>query len=152
MGIESLLDGKLVSEEQARVLEDQLVARLESATVEQLTSEWDIFALSAKTLLWRDGEDKDRLAARLCEHLSDDRFVLALLLTSFGYVHYSTGHVEERFPWDDLIETFGERLVDAVNRLARSHLRLDLSEEEQDTINLAQRYASGWRPEEWGER
>ena len=139
---------RLVGEEQAKMLENPLVVRLESSTVEQLTGEWDLFALSVRTLLWLDGEDKERLAAILCEHLGDDRFVLALLLTSFGYVHYSTGRVEERLPWDTLIETFGDRLVDAVNRLAGSQLRQDLSEAEQNTISLAQRYALGWHPQE----
>ena len=139
---------RLVGKEQARILEGRLVARLESSTVEQLTGEWDLFALSVRTLLWLDGEDKKRLEAILYKHLGDDRFILALLLTSFGYAHYDSGRVEERLPWDSLMETFGDNLVNAVNRLAGSQLFRDLSETEQNIIALAQRYASGWRPQD----
>ena len=140
---------KLVGEGHAKMLEDRLVARLKSATVCELSDEWDLYRLSIRTLLWLEGEDKDLLAARLREHLDEDKFVLALLRTSFGYTRYSTGQVEERLPWDDLSEVFGEALGESIERLAQSQLYDDLTEEDQDTIKLALRYASGWRPNEW---
>ena len=140
---------KLVGEEHAKVLEDRLVERLKSATVDELSNEWDLYRLSVLTPLWLDGQDKDRLAARLCEHLDEDHFVLALLLTSFGYTHYSTGHVKKRLPWDDLAEVFGEGLEESIERLSHSPLYENLADEDQDTIKLALKYASGWTPSEW---
>ena len=138
----------LIDKELAMVLEERLVERLNSATVEELAREWDLFALSVRIPRWLEGEDKLRLICRLREHLGDDRFVLALLRTAVGQAQYSTGRVEKRLSWDVLIEAFGEGLADAVDRLARSELCRALSEDDQDTINLARRCASGWRPEE----
>ena len=138
----------LIGKELAMVLEERLVERLNSATVEELAREWDLFALSVRIPRWLEGEDKLRLICRLREHLGDDRFVLALLRTAVGQAQYSTGRVEKRLSWDVLIEAFGEGLADAVDRLARSELCRALSEDDQYTINLARRCASGWRPEE----
>ena len=140
---------KLVGEGHAKMLEDRLVARLKSATVGELSNEWDLYRLSIRTLLWLEGEDKDLLAATLREHLDEDEFVLALLRTSFGYTRYSTGQVKKRLPWDDLAQVFGEGFGESIERLAQSQLYDDLAEEDQDTIKLALRYASGWRPNEW---
>ena len=143
---------KLVGEGPAKMLEDRLVARLKSATVDELSEEWDLYRLFIRTLLWLDGEDKNLLSARLCEHLDDDQFVLALLRTSFGYTHYSTGQVKKRLPWDDLAEVFGEVFSEgfggSLERLAHSQLYEDLADEDQDTVKLALKYASGWRPSE----
>ena len=134
---------KLVSEDQAKKLEDQLVERLESIPANRLAKEWDLFGLSFRALNWLESKDKIRLAARLREHLIEDEFVLVLLRTAVNYAHYN-GHTEKRLFWDALLETFGDGLLDAANRL--SQLYGDLSQEDQDTVDLAQRYASGWRP------
>ena len=136
---------KLVSEDRARKLEEQLVDRLKSATTEELTNEWNLFALSLRPLDWLEGEERSRLASRLREHLVDDRFVLTLLRTSVSYA-YLNGHPQKRLFWDHLTEVFGERIADAVDRLAHSPLGSDLSEYDQDTISLAEKYASGWQP------
>ena len=142
---------KLVGENQAKQLEDQFVDRLKSATAKQFMDEWNLFALSLRTLHWLEDEDRARLAARLREHLIEDGFVLTLLRTAVNYAHYN-GHAEKRVFWDELVEVFGEGLADSVDRLPRSPLYRNLLEEDQDTINLAQRYASGWRPKAWHER
>ena len=138
---------KLISEEQARKLEGQLVDHLTSATAEELTNEWNLFALSLRPLNWLEGEEMSRLAFRLREHLIDDGFVLTLLRTAVSYVHYN-GHSEKRFSWDHMIKVFGEGIADAVDRLAQSSLYTDLPVYDQDTIKLAQMYASGLGPKE----
>ncbi len=138
---------KLISEEQARKLEDQLVDRLKSATAEDLRDEWNLFALSLRPLDWVEGEEKSRLTSRLREHLADDGFVLTLLRTAVSYVHYN-GHSEKRFSWDHMIRVFGEGIADAVDRLAHSPLGSCLSEYDQETVRLAQRYSSGSGSEE----
>ena len=138
---------KLISEDQAGKLEEQLVDRLRSATAEELTNEWNLFALSLRPLNWLEGEEMSRLASRLREHLVDDGFVLTLLRTAVSYVHYN-GHSEKRFSWDHMIKMFGEGIADAVDRLAQSSLYTDLPVYDQDTIKLAQMYASGLGPKE----
>ena len=136
---------KLVGEDQARELEDQFLDRLKSATAEQLVDEWNLFGLLLRTLIRLEGEDKARLAERLRDHLAEDEFVLTLLRTSVNYAHYN-GHTEKRIFWDELVEVFGDSLSDAVQRLNRSPLYRHLPEQDQDTINLAQKYVSGWHP------
>ena len=123
----------LVDEDQAKKLEDQFVDRLKSATVKELAREWNLFALSLRTLNWLAGEDKLQLAARLREHLVEDGFVLALLRTAVNYAH-SNGHTEKRLFWHQLVEVFGEGLVEAVDRITRTPMYQDLSQEDQDTL------------------
>ena len=142
---------RLVGEDQARMLEAQLIDRLKSATTIQLTAEWDLATLSLRVLLWIEGEDKAQLAASLRQHLAEEGFVLTLLHTAVNYAYYN-GHAEKRVFWDGLVEVFGEGLADSVDKLLRSPLYRNLPKEDQDTINLAQRYASGWRPPRLGER
>ena len=142
---------KLVDAHQAGLLESQFVDLLKSATAEQLANEWNIFEMLLRTLMRLEGEDTDGLALKLRAHLVDNQFVLALLRTAVNYAH-SNGHTEKRIFWDELVEMFGEGLTGAAQRLGRALLEPNLSEEDQDTINLAQRYASGWRPKAWYER
>ena len=136
---------KLVSEDQAMMLEKQFVDQLESVTAEQLMDEWNLFGFSLRTRQWAEDEDKVRLAARLRAHLIEDRFVIALLRTAVNYA-YCNGQARKRVFWDELVEVFGEELADTLDRLACSSYYPKLPEEDQETINLAQRYASGWRP------
>ena len=142
---------KLIGEDQARILEEQLVDRLKSATTEELTNEWNLFALSLRPLNWVEGEERDRLASKLREHLADDGFVLTLLRTAVNYAHRN-GHSQKRLFWDHLTEVFGERIADAIDRLAHSPNAYQAAPEyDQDTISLAQRYVSGLGPNSWQE-
>ena len=141
---------ELVNEPQAKKLENQFVDRLESATAEQLAGEWNLSVLSLRTVNLIGGEDKVRLVTRLREHLAEDEFALTLLCTAVNYMDYN-GHSEKRLFWVELAKVFGEGLADSVEGLADAPLYRNLPEDDQDTIELAQRYASGWRPEAWPE-
>lgn len=141
----------LVSEDQAKKLEEQFIDRLRSATTRQLVGEWNLCVFSLRAANWSGGEVKTRLVTRLREHLVEDGFVLTLLCTAVNYAYYN-GHTEKRLFWNGLVEVFGEGLADAVDGLAGSPLCQNLPEDVQDTLKLAQRYASGWHPEEWLER
>ena len=141
----------LVQEYQARKLEDQFVDQLISVTAQQLRVEWNLYVLLIRTVNLSGDEDKSQLTARLREHLADDGFVVTLLCTAVNYA-YSNGHTEKRLSWDGLVEVFGEELAETVDALALSPLYQRLPEDVQDTIALAQSYASGLRPEEWPER
>ena len=127
-------------------LEHQLVERISSASARELAGEWSLARLSMRALAWLEGEDKDRLAGRLREHLSDDDFVLTLLRTSVGYRH-SAGDVEKLLSWDTLIGALGDELPDAVDRLTHSQIYEEASEDDRDTVDLARKYASGERPD-----
>lgn len=139
---------KLVSEGQAKELEEKLARLLESATTQQLVDEWDLFGLVYRTLNWMEGKDKDGLAAKLRKHLSEDRFVLTVLHTDKSS-QSSNGHFEKLLAWDAYLEMFGEEFTDAVKRLARSPDFDQLSQDNKDAIGLALKYARGWRPERW---
>ena len=132
----------LIGRDQEKVLEEQLVERLESATAEQLAEDWELFPLSLRILFWVEGEDKVRLSERLREHLIHDGFVLNLLRTAVNHGRYN-GHTEKRLFWEELVEAFGEGLADAVRRLGHSPLNQNLSKEDQDIIRLVQRYVPG---------
>ena len=137
----------LIGEDQTKLLENQLAEQMTAASAKQLAREWDLYALCLRVPLLVEGPYKPQLAARLREHLNEDEFVLALWRSSVDYVRYNS-HVEKRLPWRDLVATFGEGLAGAAHRLARSKLRQGLPEEDQDTIDLADKYASGLLPDE----
>lgn len=147
VGYRESVGHRLLDEDQAKKLEDRLVERLGSATAEQLTDEWGLAVLWMRTLSWLEGEDKEQLAARLRQHLSEDGFVLAFLRTAVGYM-FSNGHSEKRLPWDALVEAFGDGLATATGRLANSQLCREASDDDKETVSLAQEYASGRRPKE----
>lgn len=136
----------LVSQDQAKSLEDQLVDRLMTSTAGQLANEWNLASISVRTVVWLEDDEKEGLVTRLRENLSEDGFVLNLLRTAVSYAHSSDGS-EKRLWWDELVKVYGEEFAIAVDRLAGSAMRQGLPEDEQDTVNLAQKYASGWRPE-----
>ena len=151
VGHHDRVGGKLVSQEHAADLENKLVHELHSATAQDLTDEWDLFGLISGIMRWIDNDRQNQLVTRLRMHLSADDFVLNLLRTSVTYAGFN-GHVEKRLFWDELIEVFGEELSDSVSRLAESRKSDSLSTNDKDTLELAHRYASGWRPKAWHER
>ena len=139
---------RLVTEDHAKELERNLVERLESSTANELTDEWDLYALCYRTLKFFDGVDEDRLAARLRRYLSNDGFVLTVLHTATVY-RTTNGHTEKLLSWDGLLEVFGEAFEFAVKRLASSPNYDDFSPEDQEVMGLAQEFASGLRPKRW---
>lgn len=148
VGYRDRVGQQLVDIADATKLECQLVKRLRSASAGELAGEWNLLELSVRALSWLEGDDKDGLAKRLREHLSDDDFVRTLLRTSVGY-RYSESDVEKLLSWNALVKAYGDELRDAVNRLADSQIYAEASADDRDTVDLARRYASGERPDEW---
>ena len=139
----------LISESLASDLQDQLVAELVSASVENLEKEWNLVALVLRPIRWLEGETKVVLAKRLAGLLEEDRFVLAALRSGADYA-YSSGEVRRKFlPWQPFVDVFGGDLEIAVDRLANSESCPLHSEDDQDTIRLAQLYAAGKEPREY---
>ena len=140
---------RLASCEVAKELEIELLESLTSSTTDQLESEWDLIGLSLRPVRWFQDERKSRLEQKFSEHLTADRFVLALLRSAAGYAYRSGGARQKRLPWESLVESFGEELAEAVDRLAKSALYPDLPEEDKHTVQLAQVYAEGGAATEW---
>ncbi len=140
---------KLISATEAAELEKQLVKRLEGATSEVLAGEWSLSLIMRQALSWLEGQDKNRLASRLREHLSDDRFVLTLLRTSVGYAYSDSDTQKLIEPWDSLVEVFGDQFAESINRLANSRLYQEATDDDRETVDLALRYSQGERPRSW---
>ena len=134
---------RLVSEVQARKLEQQIVKELESITTDHLRAEWDLIGLSLRPLLWLQDAEKRNLAERLRSHLSNDEFVLALLRSAVVNIYSTGGLTGKGFHWDDLVTVFGEEIAAAAARLSNSPLWLEITEDDRDTVNLANKYAAG---------
>ena len=149
VGHRESVGARLVSEDRATDFEFHLLEQLTAATAEELVPEWDLIGLSLRPLKWFEDERKSHLALRLTDHLRDDRFVVTLLRSAAGYAYSSRGVRQKRLPWQGLVESFGEGLVEAVERLANSPVYLGLSEADKDTARLAQVYAGGEEPTEW---
>ncbi|MCY4615566.1 MAG: P-loop NTPase fold protein [Chloroflexi bacterium] len=140
----------LIHEEDIRELGARLLEQLASATAEELAAEWSLAGLSFWTLAQPDSDDKAGVIARLRGHLNHDEFVLNLLRTGAGHIYSDKGH-ERRFEWDALLEVLGSELDEAVRRLDGSPMLDGLPDEDRDLIELAKRYATGWRPVPFGE-
>ena len=145
VGYRENIGSKLVGEADARLLEQQLVPRMLACTAEQLVAEWDLASVCCRPLEWLDGDDKEQYANSLQEHLAHDDFVVALLRTSVNYA-YTNRDTEKRLFWDWLTEAFGDGLASAVRRVAGAEAYRSAEAEDQDTIDLALKYAEGWRP------
>ena len=140
----------LLSNSRASELERQLLDQLKAASAVQLEKEWDLATLVLRTVRWLEDDDKKWLAKKLSKHLRETGFLLTLLRTAVQYAHINN-HVEKYLSWDPLMAAFGEELKYATERLEQSQLAQDLSDDDQDTIELAKNYASGWRPDWWRE-
>ena len=151
VGYRESMGHRLVNENRAGELEKQIVLGLTSATTEQLRAEWDLSGLSLDPMMWLHSNEKEDLGTKLRGHLKDDEFVLALLRSAAGKVRYSTGRTTKRLPWNALFDVFGEDLEVAVNRLVSPQVPLDISDEDRDTINLAQEYSAGAKTDGWND-
>ena len=139
----------LISESLASDLQEQLVDELVSVSPEDLEKEWDLVGLVLRPTRWLEGEAKVVLAKRLACLLEEDSFVLAALRSGAGYAYSSRGVRQKRLPWQPLVDAFGGGLEIAVDRLASSESFPLLSEDDQDTIRIAQLYAAGEEPTAW---
>ncbi len=145
VGYRQNIGHKLVGEDDAAGLEQQLIQRILSCSAEQLAEEWNLADLCCRPLAWLDGDAKEQLANSLHAHLDHDDFVVVLLRTSVNYAYTNDG-TEKRLYWDWLLEAFGDRLEDALHRVLTSEAYESATDEDRDTIELACRYAEGWRP------
>ena len=139
----------LIGESTASDLQDQLIDDFISASAEDLEKEWDLIGLIGCPIRWIEGETNAVLTQRLADLLENDGFVLAVLRSGAGYAYSSRGVRQKRLPWQSLVDIFGEDIVMAVDRLANSNSFLPLTEDDHDTIHLANMYASGEEPQEW---
>ena len=133
--------GKFVDECDAMRLEQRHVQQLRDTSTEQLISEWNLFPLLSRTQHWIDDEDKDQFAEMRREYLGKDEFVLSLLSSAVGqrFIHNGVSEYSEKiFPLNNLFDIFGTEIGDAVTRLSKSQIYETMSDDDRDTIELAQ--------------
>lgn len=141
----------LVSEEEARNLEEYVLTVLEHADPDSLARERNLIRLllGAREIDQAKGET---LCARLAER---DPVFLAVLRSSLKESHSFTqgdvvSRVEHAMMWDVMCKLFGEEVVKRrVEELARSRDGGKITPDERTSLALdtAKRYAAGWRPD-----
>jgi hypothetical protein len=141
----------LVSEEEARNLEEHVLTALEHADPEALAGERDLMRLlmGAQEIDQARGE---ALSTRLAEK---DPVFLTALRSSLRESHsFTQGEVVSRvgheLMWDALCDLFGENVVKRrVEELARARDGGGVSLDERTSLALdtARRYVAGWRPD-----
>lgn len=134
---------RLVDEESAHELEALLLVEIVEASAEELAAEWDLGAMLIRALAWFEGAQREEARARMAEHLGNSPFVVTLLVSVLGEDVSSDGSRKPRLPWDLLIERTSDGLMSAVKDLSSG---AGLSEREAAAVELAQKYADGWRP------
>lgn len=137
---------KLVSEEEAKRLEAELNTEIRAANTRKLSSEWDLLRL----LLTAKHTDPDSASITISVNNSA---LSAKLLKDSSYEVRSQAmgnravKRETRISWDVLLEIAGgEDQVRAIIKSARKVAENDAKLTE--VIELAEKYLTGWRPEE----
>jgi len=138
---------KLVTKEVAAELEAELRRMILAADIDRLATERDLVIL----LAWAGKENPSGLDARLPELVESDAFFLRLIASGLSEGRaQSVGEVavrrQYRLPWETLASLVGEdqmvkRIGDFANHVAGDN-------REQQALELARRYAEGWRPDD----
>ncbi len=141
----------LVSEEEARNLEEHVLTALEHADPDSLARERNVVRLlmGAREIDRTRGE---ALSTRLAEK---DSVFLTVLRSSLKESHSFTqgevvSRVEHELMWDAMCDLFGEDVVQRrVEELARAGDGGVVSPDERTSLALdtARRYVAGWRPD-----
>jgi hypothetical protein len=135
----------------ARALEDELRTSIVAADLETLMAEPDLLQLAE--LLTETAKGKVALSAAT----DDDRFALSLLhVASHDIRSFELGGAamtsKKALMWPELVTLFGDearleqRVEDLVNLIVDGW---DVSADDAEVIELAGRYASGWRPDQF---
>ncbi len=138
----------------ATAMEDELRLAIQDADLEQLAKEPDLLLLAE--ILTETDEGRQTLAAGV----EDDAFAAALLrvtthdVTSRAIGSAATSNTKAMM-WDELIKLFGDetvlgrRVAGLITRLANGW---ELPIRETEAIEIAGRYATGWRPNSFMDR
>lgn len=142
---------KLVTEECAAALYEEVRAELLDASKEQLIKERELWQL----LLWAD-DGSTQVPDFLKAKLDDDRFALQLFRSGVSERHtMGMGDVASRkettLPWEYLSELVGEKnLRTAVLSIVQNIDSLVADERDRLAVETAQVYVGGWRPDRDG--
>lgn len=139
---------QLVTEQDAAEIENEWAERVRATGIDELLGEHDLL----RTLYWAD-----EILAKSGSGLdvdADPRLTLQLLRTARTYTR--TQNMSERVPrmslrlaWDTFETLLGgekvaEERIKAINRSS-------LDEQDNETLQLADRYLTGWRPPEFSD-
>lgn len=132
-------------------LSDDLIRRIIVTDLNELGAEPDLLQLAELMTTTSDG------VTRLADATDDDDFALRLLrAASHDIRSYALGGAaitsKKALMWNELVILFGseDRLGHRVEELiARTADGWDLSSRDAEVVDLAGRYASGWRPDQF---
>ena len=139
---------QLVSVQHAKRIESAFRHRVRNATADALASEHDLLSVMYRAKKGASPSEPELVVP------ADPRVTRAMLEASQHEVRTtSVGGGEVWFTphlhWDTLVEVYGDETA-LSERIAE--LRTQNPEGLTDLLELADRYASGWRPPEWPER
>ena len=139
----------LLDESAAEQIEAALVNELRAASSADLSLEWDLAGVVLRRHQLLRDEERQAFTATMQSHLQSDAFVLQLLstATSLRHVH---GAIEAVIAWEPLQDLLAGALDDAVARVAHSDGLASAGARGKQTVGLALKYASGWRPARMG--
>lgn len=140
---------QLVGEDAASLFEQRLIDEFCETAPAELADEWDLISLVIRVPRWFEDQQFSRAQDALRNALVVDEYVLALLTQARTPVYHSEGTTWRLF-WEPLEELFTHTsLTEAIERVAKSTHLQQASDDTRHAVELAQRYASGWRPSEW---
>ena len=132
----------MVSEERATRLERQWRRRVGQMSSERLVEEPDLLRVLVAVETEREACEPE------IEFDFSPALTMAILKSALSEALESKGRLvvrKERLAWDMLVRVFG-----AESNLVQRIEELDAAEDEQELVNLARKYARGWRPPEFG--
>lgn len=148
VGHEEGVGHELIPKETADWLGEQMRVLILEAGPQALSSERDLYELLAWAAVTGDESDKERVK----EIIENDRVFLRLLHSSLAEAFAQTSgtvsvRMEYRLLWDGLTSMFGEEILQRrIHEVATSVDKESLDKRSRLALELAERYASGWRP------
>ena len=141
-GAESQL---LVDDPRSKALTRRFVHRLKLAETNHLVEEWNPSGLALNPMSWLSGSEMEAFRRTNRQHLREPAYLVAVL-RSCATPLYTNGASELRLPWDPLLDAFGPEIKDAILDLD-SAIPYRSGDDDREVINVAQKYATGWRPD-----
>jgi hypothetical protein len=136
---------KLVSEEAATNLERDLGSEIRTASPDKLLKEWDLLRLLLAPTWW------EAEATPVLSSSADPKLNAKVLLASRNVVRSQTignraVRRKTRLAWESLVKIYGgkDQLREAVESVRAMD---DRSGELDETLQLADKYLAGWRPD-----
>ncbi|WP_291272249.1 P-loop NTPase fold protein [Geothrix sp.] len=141
---------EFIPEDLEKELLSSLYLRILDESAEHLRGERDLLWLSS-AVVQAHPEEK----ARFLEKFEENPLFFSMLRSGLSQGHRHSGdnlysEVIHSLPWESFVEIFGEEhLVQRINRLPASESIPNIEPLVATAIDLAKKYATGWRPDDF---